>query len=150
METPAVANVAVVIEAENKKLEAGKCFGHYEIIKQIGEGGMGEVFLAQDTRLERKIALKLLPESVAQDGERIRRFVREAKSASALNHPNILTIYEIGETDNTHFIATEYIEGKTLRERLKGSPLKLKSTLEIANSSCRCTGRGPSRRHYSS
>jgi eukaryotic-like serine/threonine-protein kinase len=70
--------------------------------------------------------------SVAQDEERMRRFVREAKSASALNHPNIITIYEIGETDHTHFIATEYIEGETLRERLKGSPLKLKSALEIA------------------
>ena len=93
---------------------------------------MGEVYLAKDTRLERKTAIKILPGSVAQDAERMQRFVREAKSASALNHPNIITIYEIGETDNTHFIATEYIEGDTLRERLKGSPLNLKSALEIA------------------
>ena len=123
METPAVAKVADVIEAETKKLEAGKSFGHYEIIKQIGEGGMGEVYLAEDTRLERKTAIKILPGNVAQDEERMQRFVREAKSASALNHPNIITIYEIGETDNTHFIATEYIEGDTLRERLKGRAL---------------------------
>jgi Tol biopolymer transport system component len=133
METPAVAKVADMMEIETRKLEAGKCLGHYEIIEQIGAGGMGEVYLAKDTRLERKIALKILPESVAQDAERMQRFVREAKSASALNHPNIITIYEIGKTENTHFIATEYIEGETLRERLKGSPVKLKSALEIGS-----------------
>jgi serine/threonine protein kinase/formylglycine-generating enzyme required for sulfatase activity len=132
METPAVAKVADAIEAETKKLEMGKCFGRYQIIEQIGAGGMGEVYLAEDTHLERKIALKILPESVAHDEERMRRFVREAKSASALNHPNIITIYEIGETDHTHFIAIEYIEGETLRERLKGSLLNIKSALEIA------------------
>jgi serine/threonine protein kinase len=96
METPAVAKVAHMIEVETKKLETGKCFGHYEIINQIGEGGMGEVYLAKDTRLERKAAIKVLRGNVAQDEERMRRFVREAKSASALNHPNIITIYEIG------------------------------------------------------
>jgi len=73
----------------------------------------------KDTRLERKTAIKVLPGNVAQDEERLQRFVREAKFASALNHPNLINIYEIGETDNTHFIATEYIEGDTLRERLK-------------------------------
>ncbi|MEO6051540.1 MAG: protein kinase, partial [Pyrinomonadaceae bacterium] len=132
METPAVAGVARVIAAETKHLERGQTLGQYEIIEQIGEGGMGEVYLAKDTRLERKTALKILPGNVAQDEERMQRFVREAKSASALNHPNIITIYEIGETDNTHFIATEYIEGDTLRERLKDSPVDLKSALEIA------------------
>ena len=110
----------------------GKKFGHYKVQSAIGAGGMGEVYLAEDTRLERKTAIKILPGNVAQDEERMQRFVREAKSASALNHPNIITIYEIGETDNTHFIATEYIEGDTLRERLKGSPINLKSALEIA------------------
>ncbi len=132
METPAVAEVAHMIEIETKKLEAGKLFGHYEIIEQIGVGGMGEVYLAKDTRLERRIALKILPEKFATDRGRMRRFVRESKSASALNHPNIITIYEIGEADNTHFIATEYIEGDTLRERLKGSAVNLKSALEMA------------------
>ncbi|MBA2260190.1 MAG: protein kinase, partial [Acidobacteria bacterium] len=133
MEQPAAAEVAsVIIKAETKHLEAGKCFGHYEIIEQIGAGGMGEVYLAEDTRLERKTALKILPGAVAQDEDRMQRFVREAKSASGLNHPNIITIYEIGETDNTHFIAAEYIEGDTLRERLKGAPINLKSALEIA------------------
>jgi len=132
METPAVAKVADVIEAKAKKLHAGKRFGHYEIIKQIGAGGMGEVYLAKDTRLDRKTSIKILRGHLAQDEERMQRFVREAKSASALNHPNIITIYEIGEIDDTQFIAIEYIEGETLRELLKGSPLKLKSTLEIA------------------
>jgi len=132
MERPAIANVVDVIKAEQNKLATGQCFGHYEIIKQIGAGGMGEVYLAEDTRLERKTAIKILPGSVADDEERMQRFVREAKSASGLNHPNIITIYEIGETDNTHFIAAEYIEGDTLRERLKGAPINLKSSLEIA------------------
>ncbi len=113
-------------------LNVGDLLGHYRIAKKIGAGGMGEVYLAEDTRLDRKIALKILPGSVAQDEERMQRFVREAKSASALNHPNIITIYEIGASSNTHFIATEYIEGETLRERLKGSPVNLKSALEIA------------------
>jgi serine/threonine-protein kinase len=132
METPAVAEVAHMIEIGTKKLGAGKRFGHYEILKQIGAGGMGEVYLAEDTRLERKTAIKILRGNVAQDEERMLRFVREAKSASALNHPNIITIYEIGEMDDTHFIATEYIEGETLRERLQGSPVNLKSALEMA------------------
>ena len=93
---------------------------------------MGEVYLAQDTELDRKVALKILPHEFAEDKDRMSRFVREAKSASALNHPNIITIYEIGETNGTHFIATEYIEGETLQTRLKGEPLSLKSTIEIA------------------
>src|SRR5687768_7865840 len=132
METPAVAEVAGMIEAETRKLEAGKCLGHYEIIEQIGAGGMGEVYLAKDARLERKVAVKILLGSVGQDDERRGRVVREAKSASALNHQNIITIYQIGEPDNTHFIVTEYIEGDTLRERLKGPPVNLKFALEIA------------------
>ena len=78
---------------------------------------MGEVYLAQDTRLDRKVALKILPEDLAIDGERMRRFVQEAKAASALNHPNIITIYEIGENGNKHFIAAEYIAGETLQRR---------------------------------
>ena len=84
---------------------------------------MGEVYLARDTRLDRKAAIKVLLGNVSHDEERMRRFVREAKSASALSHPNIITIYEIGEIDDTRFIAIEYVEGETLRERLKGEPV---------------------------
>jgi serine/threonine-protein kinase len=113
-------------------LVAGTTLGRYEIRSKIGEGGMGEVYLAQDTKLDRKVALKILPREFAEDKDRMSRFVREAKSASALNHPNIITIHEIGEADGTHFISTEYIEGETLQTRLKGESLSLKSTLEIA------------------
>ncbi len=114
------------------KLENGTIIGHYKIISAIGKGGMGEVFLAQDTKLDRKAALKILPSEFANDKDRMSRFVREAKSASALNHPNIITIYEIGESDGTHFIATEFIDGKTLNDYIKANPLDNKSALEIA------------------
>ena len=90
------------------------------------------MFLAQDTKLNRKVALKILPTEFAEDKDRMSRFVREAQSASALNHPNIITIYEIGESDETHFIATEFIEGKTLNDYKRANPLNYKSALEIA------------------
>jgi serine/threonine protein kinase/Tfp pilus assembly protein PilF len=113
-------------------LEAGTKLGRYEIRSQLGTGGMGEVYLAQDTKLDRKVALKILPPNLAEDHDRMSRFVREAKSASALNHPNIITIHEIGEIDGLHFIATELIEGETLKSRLETETLSLKSALEIA------------------
>ena len=91
---------------------------HYRVDRLIGVGGMGEVYLAEDAMLQRKVALKLLPERFTTDAERVRRFQREARAASALNHPNIITIYEVGEDDKRHFIATEYIEGQTLRDRI--------------------------------
>ncbi len=100
-------------------LSTGKQLGRYRIHSEIGSGGMGEVLLAEDTELERLVALKVLPLAVASNTERVRRFVQEAKAASALNHPNILTIYEIGQIDGSRFIASEFIKGETLRERLK-------------------------------
>ncbi len=105
---------------------------HYEILSPLGKGGMGEVYLAHDARLSRNVALKLLPAEFTQSPDRVRRFEHEAKAASALNHPNILTIYEIGVTDHTHFIATEYIEGETLRQCLSREKLSLNAALEIA------------------
>src|SRR5262249_39570260 len=113
-------------------LDAGTKLGRYEIRSQVGVGGMGEVYLAQDTRLDRKVALKILPPTLAEDQDRMSRFVREAKLASALNHPNIITIHEIGEIDDVHFIATEYIEGETLTEQLQKESPSLKSTIDIA------------------
>src|ERR687888_390445 len=91
---------------------------HYRILQPLGAGGMGEVYLAEDTRLDRKVALKLLPARFTQDPDRVRRFIQEAKAASALNHPNIITIYEIGAEQGTHFIAAEFVDGLTLRQRL--------------------------------
>src|SRR5215471_8400073 len=110
----------------------GTKLGRYEIRSNIGEGGMGQVYLAQDTKLDRKVALKILRDDVAADRDRMTRFVQEARAASALNHPNIITIYETGETDSGHFIATEFIDGETLRERLRKAPLKVNEALKIA------------------
>jgi serine/threonine-protein kinase len=134
MEKPAANEVAsVIIKAETKHLEAGKRFGHYEIIRQIGAGGMGEVYLAKDTRLNRKVALKVLPEYLTNDKSRLQRFEQEARAASALNHPNILTVYEIGEVEGKNYIATELIEGKTLRDQLsEKEPFQLNSILKIS------------------
>ncbi len=113
-------------------LEQGTTINQYKILSLIGKGGMGEVFLAQDTKLDRKVALKILPAEFAADKDRMSRFIREAKSASALNHPNIITIYEIGESGGTHFIATEFIDGKTLNEYAKASSPDHTEILEIA------------------
>ncbi len=114
----------------------GTRLDRYQILSPIGTGGMGEVYLAQDTRLGRKVAIKLLPAQYTQDAERLRRFEQEAFAASALNHPNIITIYEIGEarieTGHVHFIVTEFIEGQTLRRRLAGGNIPINEALEIA------------------
>src|SRR6266851_8151630 len=94
----------------------GTKLGSYEIRSKIGEGGMGEVYLAEDVQLHRKVALKVLPADVASNKDRMRRFNQEATAAAALNHPNIAHIYEIGESEGTHFIAMEFVEGQTLGE----------------------------------
>src|SRR5712691_9724877 len=106
-------------------IAAGTKLGRYEIRAKIGEGGMGEVYLALDTKLDRKVALKILPTDVASHRDRMSRFVQEAKAASALNHPNIITIHEIDQADSIFFIATEFIDGETLRQRMKNAPMKL-------------------------
>src|SRR5437867_237021 len=99
-------------------IAAGTKLGRHEIRSKVGEGGMGEVYSAQDTKLDRKVALKILPAEVASNRDRMERFVREAKSAAALNHPNIAHIYEIGEDKGTHFIAMEFVDSQTLREKI--------------------------------
>src|SRR6266516_1099993 len=110
-------------------LLAGTRLGRYEIRSKLGEGGMGEVYLAQDAKLDRKVALKILPADVAAHPDRMKRFVQEAKAASALNHPNIITIYEIEQIDSVNLIATEFIDGQTLRERMRTAPVKLGEVL---------------------
>jgi serine/threonine protein kinase/tetratricopeptide (TPR) repeat protein len=109
-----------------------RSFGQYQMLSLLGRGGMGEVWLAKDPRLGRRVALKLLPAEFTADAERVPRFAQEARAASALNHPNIITIYEIGEIQNTHYIATEYVEGETLRRRMdRGSPMTVQEALDV-------------------
>lgn len=113
-------------------LPADSVIGHYRIVSKIGAGGMGEVFLAEDTKLERQVAIKVLPEEIAADTVRIQRFVGEARAASALSHPNILTIYEIGETDGRRFMVTEYVKGQTLGDFLEHEHPPIPEILNIA------------------
>src|SRR5438128_1264799 len=116
----------------SQELSANTTLSHYRIVRKLGAGGMGEVWLAEDTRLKRKVALKLLPAELTADAERVRRFEQEAQAASALNHPSIITIYEIGEVDGIHFIASEFIDGATLRHQLASGRLSLGAALDIA------------------
>ncbi len=110
----------------------GTVIAHYRVLSRIGAGGMGEVYLARDTKLERTVALKILPSDMAANEERMARFTQEAKTASALNHPNIITIHEIGHAGSVMYIATEYIEGETLRQHLNQNTLTITEALEIA------------------
>ncbi|HXE14513.1 MAG TPA: protein kinase [Bryobacteraceae bacterium] len=121
-----------VAELFGESCLAGQTLDHYEILSAIGAGAMGEVYLARDTRLDRKVALKVLPAPFARDAHRIARFLREAKAASALNHPNIITIYDIGEVGDTWFIIAEFIEGITLRERLAAARMEFAEALGVA------------------
>ena len=132
LEQPVLERAAAVLASPPEKLVAGSTLGRYQIIAPLGAGGMGEVYLARDTKLGRKVALKLLPSDFTDNAERLRRFKQEACAASALNHPNIITIHEIGAGGGTHFIATEFIEGETLRAALARGPLKLDEALAIA------------------
>ncbi|HEX5603579.1 MAG TPA: protein kinase [Pyrinomonadaceae bacterium] len=132
IDQPAFEAAASLLVNEKAELTPGQTIGSYEVISFISRGGMGEVYLAEDKRLGRKVALKLLPTSFTTDEDRLRRFEQEARSASALNHPNIITIYEIRQAAGSHVIATEYVEGETLRHRLSRSALTLSETLNIA------------------
>src|ERR1700741_542118 len=132
IDQPAFEAAASLLTREKRELTTGQTIASYEVISFISRGGMGEVYLAQDKRLGRKVALKLLPASFTTDDDRLRRFEQEARSASALNHPNIITIYEIRQAAGSHIIATEFVEGETLRSRLNRAPLSLAETLHIA------------------
>src|SRR2546430_14283276 len=132
IEEPAFNVNAEVLAGEKRESLAARSFGPYEILSKLGAGGMGDVYLAQDGRLGRQVALKLLPSHFTSDADRLRRFQQEARAASALNHPNILTIHEIGEIDGHPFIATEFIDGQTLREHTAKAVIKLEEALDVA------------------
>ena len=132
IEAPVGDLAAELLGTHNSAFELGQQIGNYRIVRKLGSGGMGEVYLAEDIRLNRKVALKLLPPHFTINPDRVRRFEREARAASALNHPNIVTIYEIGKADTTHFIATEFVDGKTLRQLINEKPFALNETLNVS------------------
>ena len=132
IETPAGDLAAELLGTHRSTYEPGHQIQNYRIVSQLGSGGMGEVYLAEDIRLKRKVALKLLPPHFTVNPDRVRRFEREARTASALNHPNIVTIYEIGQENTTHFIAAEFVDGKTLRQRINEKPFTLEETLSVS------------------
>src|SRR5712692_9544776 len=113
-------------------LTSGAKLGPYEIVGPLGAGGMGEVYRARDARLDRSVAIKILPAAFSTDSDRLHRFEQEARSASALNHPNIVTIYALGLDASTHYIAMELVEGKTLRQLLASGLLPIRKAIEIA------------------
>ena len=137
MDSPAVERAAGLLADESEdrdefRLKKGQLLGSYMILERIGAGGMGEVYLATDTRLDRKVALKILPQDFADDVRRMQRFALEAKVASTLNQPNILTVFEFGKVGSLAFLATEYIDGETLRSFLQHTQPRLKEVLEIS------------------
>ena len=132
IDQPAFEIAAPLLADERSELKPGQTVGSYEVLSFISRGGMGEVYLAEDKRLGRKVALKLLPTSFTKDSDRLRRFEQEARAASALNHPNIITIFEIREAGSSHVIATEFVEGETLRTRLNRWGLTVSEALDIA------------------
>src|SRR5256886_3407261 len=132
IETSAVGITTRIIENGQADLLVGRMIGHYKISKRIGTGGMGEVYLATDVTAGRKAALKLLPLRFTGDAARLKRFQQEARAVVGLNHPNILTVYEIGEDHSVHYIASELIEGETLRDRLTRAPMQLTEAIDVA------------------
>src|SRR6184192_1480346 len=132
IETSAVGIATRIIESGQADLLVDRTIGHYKISKRIGSGGMGEVYLATDVTAGRQAALKLLPMRFTGDAERLKRFQQEARAVVALNHPNILTVYEIGEDHPTHYIASELIEGETLRQRLTRGRIQVGEAVDLA------------------
>lgn len=131
---------ARLLASDNSQCLTGRTIGAYKVEREIGRGGMGEVYLARDTRLDRPVAIKLLPASFSHDADRVRRFLLEARAASLLNHPNIVTIHEVAEFEGLRFIVSEFIEGKTLRELMKTTEIKLEQALDILTQTASALG----------
>src|SRR5438093_12814431 len=131
-----------------ESLSVNTNISHYRILSKLGAGGMGEVWLAEDTRLDRKVALKVLPAEYTQDAERVRRFIQEAKAASALNHPNIITVYDIGESEAGRFIVMELVAGRTLRAIISEDNSPKSAFFGARHSDGKGLERRPRRRYY--
>jgi serine/threonine protein kinase len=136
IESPPHALAANLFHEKQQTDRAGLVLGHYRLLSPIGKGGMGEVWLAHDQELGRKAAVKLLPLAHTTDEERVRRFEREARATSALNHPNILVVFEIGRSERGHYIAAEFVEGETLRDAMRRRSLGLVESLDVAAQVC--------------
>lgn len=132
LDSPAYEAAAELIADAPPALVAGQVVGHYQVIAPLGKGGMGEVYLASDTQLDRQVALKLLPAGLTGNKDRLSRFIQEAKTASSLNHPNIITIHDIGQAESAHFIATEFIDGHTIKHRMTHTRMELPDVLDVA------------------
>ena len=132
IELPAIGLANRILQSESASVLVGQRFGHYELIRPLGAGGMGEVYLATDVTAGRKAALKFLPRRFIGEPKRLKRFEQEARAVVALNHPNIVTVYEIGEDRSTHFIASELINGETLRAHLERGPMEVDAALDVA------------------
>jgi serine/threonine protein kinase len=132
IDQPAVEIAADLFANTTPESFEGKTIGTYQVLLLLGKGGMGEVYLAHDLKLRRKVAIKVLPQQFLRDAMRVKMFEREARAASALNHPNIITIFDIGQFDGAHFIATEFIEGQTVRLRLKAAVMPLREAMDVA------------------
>jgi serine/threonine protein kinase len=135
LDSPILAQTSELTDDDCNGSLVGRSIGPYRVVSLLDQGGMGEVYLAEDSRLGRKVAIKLLPDKFTADGERVRRFEQEARAASSLNHPNIITVHDIGEFEDKHYIVTEYVDGETLRQRMIDAPqrqMELSEVVEIA------------------
>jgi serine/threonine protein kinase len=140
MDSPAYRLAADSIESANSERLIGNSVGHYQVKAFIDRGGMGDVYLAQDQKLHREVALKVLPIEFTEDGNRLRRFAQEARAASSLNHPNIITVYDVDQVGQTYYIATEFVDGKTLRKTISGGGMEVKWALDVVTQIARALG----------
>jgi WD40 repeat protein/serine/threonine protein kinase len=132
IDNPPIQDAFRLITADRDDFLAGQMVNQYSLIARLGEGGMAEVYLAEDTKLQRKVALKLLPRFLSQDEDRVSRLQKEARAASALNHVNLITVYDIAQADSLHFIAMEFVPGQTLRQQMRGARMPLREALDAA------------------